>query len=189
MPARQRPDQLPADRPPELGWPLVVLSHAYREAVTAVVGSLPHGVRGYLVLSSVVHDDRPSQLALAEHLGIDRTVMTYVVDDLAEAGLVERRPDPEDRRRRRVVATRLGTRTLTGLERRVRVAEAALLRSLEPVERHTLAALLHRAACGTTDVTAAEACGITGGPHPANGRRRSRRAAATGGEVDGAAGG
>ena len=51
-----------------------------------------------------------SQLALAQHLGIDRTVMTYLLDDLEAAGLIERRPDPADRRARRVVATRTGRR-------------------------------------------------------------------------------
>src|SRR5204862_8339718 len=39
-----------------------------------------------------------TQLALAQHLGVDRTVMTYLIDDLEAAKLIERRPDPTDRR-------------------------------------------------------------------------------------------
>jgi DNA-binding transcriptional MocR family regulator len=59
-------------------------------------------------LDAAAHGAVGSQLALAQHLGIDRTVMTYLLDDLEAAGLIERRPDPADRRARRVVATQLG---------------------------------------------------------------------------------
>ena len=34
--------------------------------------------------------------------------MTYLLDDLEQAGLIERRPEPADRRARRVVATDAG---------------------------------------------------------------------------------
>jgi DNA-binding MarR family transcriptional regulator len=40
--------------------------------------------------------------------------MTYLLDSLAEAGLVERRPDPADRRARRIVATARGRSCSTG---------------------------------------------------------------------------
>ena len=36
------------------------------------------------------------QARIAERLGLDRTVMTHLIDDLEEAGLVERRPDRAD---------------------------------------------------------------------------------------------
>jgi DNA-binding MarR family transcriptional regulator len=34
--------------------------------------------------------------------------MTYLLDDLEAASLIERRPDPADRRARRIVATQKG---------------------------------------------------------------------------------
>ncbi|MFK0044612.1 MarR family transcriptional regulator [Streptomyces sp. NPDC090741] len=40
---------------------------------------------------------------MATYLGIDRTVMTYLIDDLVTAGLVERRLNPADRRQRKIV--------------------------------------------------------------------------------------
>jgi MarR family transcriptional regulator for hemolysin len=52
------------------------------------------------------------KLALAQHLGIDRTAMTYLLDDLETAGLIERRPGPADWRARRVVATEHASETL-----------------------------------------------------------------------------
>jgi DNA-binding MarR family transcriptional regulator len=38
--------------------------------------------------------------------------MTYPLDELEAAKLIERRPDPADRRARRVVATQFGTELL-----------------------------------------------------------------------------
>ena len=66
------------------------------------------GARGYLVLAVAGQGEPKSQLALAQHLGVDRTAMTYLLDDLEAAGLVERRPDPADRRARRVTLTDAG---------------------------------------------------------------------------------
>jgi len=46
----------------------------------------PHGARGYETMREVLKGGEPNQLWLANHLGIVRTVMTYLLDDLAEAG-------------------------------------------------------------------------------------------------------
>jgi len=50
------------------------------------------------VLVAAARGNARNQLALAQQLGVDRTVMTYLIDDLERAGYVERRPDPADRR-------------------------------------------------------------------------------------------
>src|ERR1700742_1430962 len=92
----------------DLGWALGSLLRSYREQVGPLLEDVPQGARGYQTLFEVVRGNQPSQLALATHLGIDRTVMTYLVDDLVEAGLVERRQNPDDRRQRQVVATKRG---------------------------------------------------------------------------------
>jgi MarR family transcriptional regulator, transcriptional regulator for hemolysin len=135
----------------DFGWSLGVLLRTYHEALARAVGDLPHGPRGYQVLNTVVHGDQPSQLALAAHLGIDRTVMTYLIDDLIEAGLVERRPNPADRRQRKIVATEAGTRTLAELERRVRAARDAALSPLDAGERAMLCTLVRRVASDVPD--------------------------------------
>ena len=53
--------------------------------------------------------------------------MTYLLDSLAEAGLIQRRPDPADRRARRIVATARGRSLLDGLGERLREAEDQVL--------------------------------------------------------------
>ncbi|HEX6336407.1 MAG TPA: MarR family winged helix-turn-helix transcriptional regulator [Jiangellaceae bacterium] len=135
-----------------LGWGLGVLLRAYHATVGPVLGDFPHGARGYQTLATVAHGKQPNQLALATFLGIDRTVMTYLIDDLVTAGLVERRLNPADRRQRRIVATRRGLDMLADLERRVRHAEDHLLDGLGAAERETFRDLLRRVACHVRDI-------------------------------------
>jgi DNA-binding MarR family transcriptional regulator len=97
----------------------------------------------------VVHGNLPSQAALAATLGIDRTVMTYLLDAFEGCGLVERQRDPADRRARRIVATDKGLEVLAAMEARVAAAEEELLAGLVPAQRALLRELLERAATGT----------------------------------------
>jgi DNA-binding MarR family transcriptional regulator len=119
----------------DLGWGLGMVFRAYVAAAHSAVADLPGGPRGYQVLSAAAQGTVGSQLALAQHLGVDRTVMTYLLDDLEAEGLIERRPDPADRRARRVVATERGTELLATLDDRLRAAEAHLLAPLEDETR------------------------------------------------------
>jgi DNA-binding MarR family transcriptional regulator len=121
----------------DLGWGLGVVFRAYVTAAHAAVADLPGGPRGYQVLSAAAHGTVASQLALAQHLGIDRTVMTYLLDDLESAGLIERRPDPADRRARHVVATHKGVELLATLDHGLESAEMQLLAPLDDGERET----------------------------------------------------
>jgi DNA-binding MarR family transcriptional regulator len=118
----------------------------YQTRFEDAVADLPGGIRGYQILSTVVHRDPPNQLALAAHLSIDRTVLTYLLDDLVAAGLVERIPDPADRRARKIVATEAGTQLLADFEKRVAAAEVDLLSGLSDSETGTLATLISRLA-------------------------------------------
>jgi DNA-binding MarR family transcriptional regulator len=119
----------------DLGWGLGMIFRAYVKAAHAAVADLPGGPRGYQVLSAAAQGTVASQLALAQYLGVDRTVMTYLLDDLEAANLIERRPDPADRRARRIVATDQGSELLTSLNDRLRAAEAHLLAPLGTEKR------------------------------------------------------
>jgi DNA-binding MarR family transcriptional regulator len=126
----------------DLGWGLAVVFRGFVKATDAVAEGLPGGHRGYQVLSAAAQDEPGSQAALAARLGIDRTVMTYLLDDLVTAGLVERRPDPCDRRTRLVVATDHGRAVLSDLQARFALAEQHILGGLSPQEQGTFRALL-----------------------------------------------
>jgi DNA-binding MarR family transcriptional regulator len=111
----------------DLGWALGVVFRSYVSAANAALADLPGGPRGYQVLAAATRGEPGSQLELAQHLGIDRTVMTYLLDDLEGAGLIERRPDPADRRARRIAATTPGRDLLGVLDRRLQAAEHQVL--------------------------------------------------------------
>ena len=78
----------------ELGWSLHRVLTGYSLEAVDAVADLPGTARGYQVLVAVEEGPPTSQMALARRLGIDKTIMTYLVDDLEGAGLVTRRPDP-----------------------------------------------------------------------------------------------
>jgi len=119
----------------DLGWGLGMVFRAYVSATHAAVADLPGGPRGYQVLAAAARGSVASQLALAQDLGVDRTVMTYLLDDLERARLIQRVPDPSDRRARRVVATKRGSELLATLDDRLRDAEAQLLAPLDDKAR------------------------------------------------------
>jgi DNA-binding MarR family transcriptional regulator len=133
----------------DLGWALGTVMRSHLRTAQNVVGGLPGGPRGYQVLVAAAAGGSSSQLALAQQLGVDRTVMTYLLDELEGAGLVGRSPDPTDRRVRRITLTAEGQARLCALERALRAAEEHLLEPLDPDERATLRALLLRVATHT----------------------------------------
>ena len=80
---------------------------------------------------------------LAEHLRIAARSATEVVDDLQERGLVERRPDPADRRATLVALTVAGTETGHAI-RSARQAEAErFFGELSDTDRAELSRILH----------------------------------------------
>ncbi len=107
-----------------------------------------HGlkVRSYSVLVLTSGEARPSQRELAEFLRLDPSQVVSLVDELQSRGLVERTPDPTDRRANVVVATDAG-RALVALAREsARAGEERVHAHLSLAERETLAALLRRLA-------------------------------------------
>jgi DNA-binding MarR family transcriptional regulator len=138
----QCPENQSLDRVPcaellndDLGWGLGTIFRSYVTSANAQGAEIPGGPRGYQVLTAAVVGNVTSQLALAQRLGIDRTVMTYLLDDLETAHLIERQPDPSDRRARRIVATPQGTKRLSELNESLRSIEERLLAPLEPAAR------------------------------------------------------
>ena len=81
---------------------------------------------------------------LANQLGIVPRSATSVVDDLEAAGLVARKPDPDDRRATLVNLTPAGTKVLATIRRLRRDAMVSLVERLEPSEQAELLRLLTR---------------------------------------------
>ena len=81
---------------------------------------------------------------LAEHLRIAPRSATEVIDDLQRRGLVERRPDPSDRRATLVLLTDQGADTARAI-REARASEGErLFAGLDPADRAELSRILRR---------------------------------------------
>lgn len=83
-----------------------------------------------------------SPTELADDLGISNAGMTGRLDTLERAGWIQRRSDPQDRRRVHIEATKAGSQVWRRAMRLRGRAEDELLGVLTPDGRATLAALL-----------------------------------------------
>ena len=130
----------------DLGWALGVIFRSYVKHSSALTEDLPGGHRGYQVLTAACADPPVNQSAIAQHLGIDRTVLTYLLDDLERAGLIVREPAPDDRRQRLIVATDGGRDRLAVLDSAFGRLESHVLAGLPAADRDTFRRLVGRVA-------------------------------------------
>ncbi|SDT19101.1 DNA-binding transcriptional regulator, MarR family [Actinopolymorpha singaporensis] len=96
----------------------------------------------YAVLATLEEFGPASQAELSARTGICRSDMVSVVSELADQGLVERAPDPADRRRNVVTPTRSGRRQLLKLDKLLARVEDEVLAQLTPTQREQLTRLL-----------------------------------------------
>jgi DNA-binding MarR family transcriptional regulator len=113
--------------------------------------------RHFGMLSHLAASEGQSQQALSTALGIHRSAVVALVDDLEQRGLAERRRDPADRRAYTLYLTPPGRELLADLRRMAGEHEAELLTALDPSERSQLISLLQRVA---------ESQGLAAGVHP-----------------------
>src|SRR5438067_5052132 len=104
--------------------------HPYHHAILLVLGE----------------GSRETQGSIADALGYDRGQLVGLLDELEDRALVERRRDPNDRRRHVVQMTPAGRKTLARLRALSRRLEEEFLAPLESDERAMLHALLLRLA-------------------------------------------
>jgi len=97
-----------------------LLKHAQQRLVLAaepVMAEFGIDGRELAVLTVLAADYPLSQHEAAERLGVDRTTMVALVDDLEAKGLVERHRSLEDRRKNIVQLTEAGEHCLDGAGR------------------------------------------------------------------------
>ena len=135
-----------------MGWLLSRASHGLGAALMGGLAPLGLNIRDYTVLIAAERaavEGRPgTQLALAQAARLDKSTMVVAVDALEEGGLVERRPDPKDRRARIVVPTDAGRELLARAEGVALGVEDEVLADLGAEERRALRSLLVRLVAG-----------------------------------------
>jgi DNA-binding MarR family transcriptional regulator len=159
--AIQSPQQRPPDgqspqRPPD-GGPLPALAgrlgylmkHAHQRLAEFTNSALaPFGISGRECAVLIAIDDRAplSQQEVARRLGVDRTTMVALIDDLEHKGLVQRRQDPSDRRKNVVVLTDAGHATVRQATAATEEAERRFLAPLSGAEGAAFAQALRTVA-------------------------------------------
>jgi MarR family transcriptional regulator, lower aerobic nicotinate degradation pathway regulator len=102
----------------------------------------------YSVLAVLGEGDSSAQASIAQCLGLDSSQLVGVLDALEGQGLVERRRDPNDRRRHTVSLTADGKRQLVRLRTIAKSLEESVLAPLDESARKTLHGLLEQIASG-----------------------------------------
>lgn len=98
----------------------------------------------YAALAALEESGPASQATLSARTGIHRSDLVAVINELAARDMVERTPDPEDRRRNVITLTPSGRRQLRTLEQILAAAQDELLAPLSGQEREQLVHLLGR---------------------------------------------
>lgn len=106
------------------------------------------GVKHQAVLMVLIDEGPMSQQELGHRLGIDRTTIVGLVDDLEDEQLVERGRRPQDRRQVLLTLTTRGRRIGQRGHRLVEAAQDKLLEALNEEDRRTLIRLLAQALTG-----------------------------------------
>ncbi|CAN3127607.1 MarR family winged helix-turn-helix transcriptional regulator [Mycobacterium sp. smrl_JER01] len=105
-----------------------------------------HGLTmwGYAVLSALDEAVFRTQAALAEAIHADKTRIIRTLDELQNDGLIERCPDPEDRRVRLLAITDRGRDRKAAVQADIQRGEERWLGRLTPEERRVFLRALRR---------------------------------------------
>jgi len=127
-----------------LGYLIHDVSRLRRTAFDQLVK--PHGVTRaqWWVIAFLARQDGASQTQLANILDIGKAGLGSLLDRLEAGHWVERRPDPIDRRTKRIFLTRKSSRLLQWMRSVERSFNDQILNDLSPEERSELIGLLSK---------------------------------------------
>ena len=123
-----------------LGWAIKLRAI---EELEGAESSLYH----YSVLATLAEGTRETQATIADALRLDRSRLVGLLDELEERGQIDRKRDPNDRRRHTVSLTEEGKRELVRLRSIVRRIEETFMAPLDEQTRKTVHDALLRVAC------------------------------------------
>jgi MarR family transcriptional regulator, lower aerobic nicotinate degradation pathway regulator len=117
--------------------------HAHRIVLADITAA---GARKdhFAVLTALAELGAASQADVGRRLGLDRSDISALMDELEAQGLVTRERDAEDRRRNVVRLTARGAELQQELDAIVAAAQERMLEPLDEADREALTALLAR---------------------------------------------
>ncbi|MET9551397.1 MarR family winged helix-turn-helix transcriptional regulator [Streptomyces sp. NPDC006645] len=142
--SERAPDDTPAAWQGLPTWLLTQTAHHAHRLVTDAFTAA--GARGYhyRLLATLEEFGPSSQAGLSRRTGIHVSDTVGALNELGDGGLIERAPDPADRRRNVISLTAEGERHLRRLEKPLAEAQDELLAPLSPQERRRFTDYLSR---------------------------------------------
>jgi DNA-binding MarR family transcriptional regulator len=140
IPERPAPPtpQLPKELLANSAFLLARLGFTFKMRAIEEVEAAGFSLYDYSVLAVLAEQPRETQATVADALRVDRSQLVGILDALEERGLVERRRDPNDRRRHLVSLTSEGKKQLGRLRTIIGRLEDDLLAPLDAGERQSL---------------------------------------------------
>ncbi len=123
---------------PDLSFMLAHAAHVLATRMTAAFAEIGITPRDYCVLYHAASAEL-TQIELARASDLDKTTMVVTLDELEEAGYVERRPSRADRRARVIAVTAEGRRLVTAGHEIADRVHAEVLAELSPASRGVFA--------------------------------------------------
>ncbi len=146
MAARPAPDALPArPRTPSLLYAVKQVELAVRAHLDELLRASGTTVLQYTALTVLARRDGLTTAELARNSFVTPQAMGELVTALERRGLIERRPDPGNRRRLLTSLTRAGAELLAELDEPVRGLEERMVAAFTADERAAFADHLNRA--------------------------------------------
>jgi DNA-binding MarR family transcriptional regulator len=126
----------PAPGRRDLAAMVVPLARALVAAEEPVLRAHQVSMWGYVVLNALAEQPVRTQAALAQSIGADKSRIIAVLDELQERELIQRRPDPADRRVHLLSLTEAGSRLRDSVREGIqRQEEARILSVLSDTDR------------------------------------------------------
>ncbi|MDD3879227.1 MAG: MarR family transcriptional regulator [Syntrophomonas sp.] len=111
---------------------------------------MPYGVTPgqYSVLKCLWKDNGQTVKQLAEHLYLDSSTVTGILDRMEQKGMIEKKADPKDRRALQVLLTEKGQALEEPLTQAILNANKKALRQIDENQFESLKELLHKLSPG-----------------------------------------
>ena len=142
----KKPRNPAATRPPvfTIGMEVVELSREMSRYVQARARAAGYTHEQWRALWYLDRNSGISQACLAEMLDIQPISLTRTLDRMAGAGLIERRPDPRDRRAQQLFLTPQAEPIIQMLHREFDVLKARATHNMSPQQQTEMVALLRQ---------------------------------------------
>jgi DNA-binding MarR family transcriptional regulator len=129
-------------RRPDLAAMLAPLFRELMAAEEPILAAHDVSMWGYVVLVTLDESPIRTQAALAAAIGADKTRIIRDLDELQQRGLIERLPDPDDRRVRLLAITDTGRAVKNAVQEEIQRGEERWLGVLGADERRTFLRVL-----------------------------------------------